>query len=431
MPHILYQYSFTALLILSSLLTGFLPQQALADSIRQNTIISDQVDVDIQQYPAEGKSMIVWIAPDFGFRKSHQEMAELLSKKGLEIWMVDLNEALFLPRGSKAMREIDAKYVADMINVAAQKTAKNVILMSSFYGAIPVLEGARHWQLNSPDSRSLQAAILFSPALYMGVPKLGDDPQFVPIVAHTNIPIIIFQGGDHASRWQVGNLLDRLHDAGSAAYATIMPDITSLYYGDERSKSQQAYFDTVPDRINQLVNILDPLPVKAVTDKPTDIESPVNNIDISLRPYRGKVKPMPFELLDMHNDLQRIDKFEGKVTILNFWATWCPPCVEEIPSLNRLQKIMNHPDFRLVSINFAEDTETISEFTKEVEVEFPVLMDESGEVSRDWKILVLPSTYVIGPDGEIAYGVNAAINWDSPQAVQQLKKLLSSKPTSK
>ena len=388
------------------------------------TEISDQISVEIKQHPSTGQSVIVWIAPDFGFRDSHHKMAAILAESNLEVWMIDMNETLFLSRGSKAMREIDGKYIADLINSAATKTSKKVILMSGFYGAIPVLEGARYWQMNNIGKDYLQAAILFSPSLYLGVPKLGDDPQFLPIVKKTNIPIIIFQGAANASRWQVGNLVSRLHSAGSAAYLTLMPNIASLFYGDERSEDQQNYFISVPKRITQLTRILDPLPDKPVSDVTATTPVNVTSIDINLRPYQGTVKTSPIQLKDINNKAYDISSFKGKVTLLNFWATWCPPCVEEIPSLNHLQKLIDHPDFELISINYVEDTETVKAFTKNIKVEFPVLMDETGEVSRDWKILVLPSTYVIGLDGKIAYGVNAAIEWDSKQTVQQIKNLL-------
>lgn len=427
MPNQLHIHCIALLQSLTLILLGSLLTPAIAEPARVSVVISDQVDVDVLHYPAKGESVILWIAPDFGFRKSHHEMALLLANKGFEIWMIDLNEALFLSRGSKAMREIDAKYVADMINAAARKTAKKVILMSGFYGAIPTLRGARYWQMNNQQSHYLQGAILFSPALYVGVPRLGDDPEFVPVVSKTNIPLLIFQGEANASRWQVGNLLTKLHEAGSSAYVTLMPDIASLFYPDERTDKQQAYFETVPQRITQLVRIMDPLPEIPADGEETDSDGIVTGIDIDLRPYQGEARTSPFELMDINNKLYKIDDFKGKVTLVNFWATWCPPCIEEIPSLNRLQKIMNNTDFRLLSINYAEDDETVREFTREVSVEFPVLMDETGEVSRDWKILVLPSTYVIGPDGKIAFGVNAAINWDSPQTVQQLKDLLPSK----
>ena len=93
--------------------------------------------------------------------------------------------------------------------------------------------------------------------------------------------------------------------------------------------------------------------------------------------------------------------------------------------LNRLKSKMKDSNFELISINFGEGEAIIKEFLKKVNVEFPVLLDDKGRISGDWNTIVLPSTYVIGPDGKFAYAVNAAIEWDSPEVVDALKKLAS------
>jgi peroxiredoxin len=108
---------------------------------------------------------------------------------------------------------------------------------------------------------------------------------------------------------------------------------------------------------------------------------------------------------------------------VNFWASWCPPCVAEIPSLNRLREQMQELPFELISINYAESPEKIRAFLQRVSVQFPVLVDPNGKVSQQWKVIGFPSTFVIGKDGKIKYGVNAAIHWDTPEVVNTLKAL--------
>ena len=151
-------------------------------------MLSDNIDVEISHYAAQGDYLVLWIAPGYGFRKGQFEMASLLSRQGLETWLVDLNETLFLSRGSNAMRQLSGQYVAELISRAHQRSGKKIILLSSFYGAIPVLRGARNWQLSSPGAPSLLGAILFSPALYSRVPALGKDPDYLPIADASNLP---------------------------------------------------------------------------------------------------------------------------------------------------------------------------------------------------------------------------------------------------
>lgn len=80
--------------------------------------------------------------------------------------------------------------------------------------------------------------------------------------------------------------------------------------------------------------------------------------------------------------------------------------------------------FEIISINYAGDKNTILEFMKDVNVEFPVLLDHNGDFAKRSNVIVFPSTFVIDKNGEIKYGVNAAIEWDDPELIRILKSLL-------
>ena len=85
---------------------------------------------------------------------------------------------------------------------------------------------------------------------------------------------------------------------------------------------------------------------------------------------------------------------------------------------------MSNLPFELISINYAEEQETILEFLKKVKVEFPVLLDKNGGFAKKWHVITYPSTFVIDKKGKIKYGVNAAIEWDDPEVVEKIKSLL-------
>ena len=85
---------------------------------------------------------------------------------------------------------------------------------------------------------------------------------------------------------------------------------------------------------------------------------------------------------------------------------------------------MKGKPFELISVNYAESEQRVKAFLKKVDVDFPVLLDETGRVSAKWNVLVYPSTFVISPNGKITHGVNGAILWDSPEVVQQLNELM-------
>ena len=85
---------------------------------------------------------------------------------------------------------------------------------------------------------------------------------------------------------------------------------------------------------------------------------------------------------------------------------------------------MKGKPFQLISINYAESSEQINQFMKKVKVDFPVLLDSDGAISTKWKVVAYPSTFVIGTDGKIHYGVNAAIHWDTDKIIRQLEGLM-------
>jgi len=172
--------------------------------------------------------VLLWSAPSFGLRAGQQRMARLMAEQGIEVWQFDLADALFLPRGSGTMRQIEGKYVADLIEYAHAETGKQVLLTSSSYGAIPLLRGARAWQLRSPARPYLLGAMLFSPNLYSTIPPLGLEPEYEPIVDATNIPVYILQGSDNANRWQLPRLVSRLEAGGSHFGGDLCPSPAEL-----------------------------------------------------------------------------------------------------------------------------------------------------------------------------------------------------------
>ena len=91
--------------------------------------------------------------------------------------------------------------------------------------------------------------------------------------------------------------------------------------------------------------------------------------------------------------------------------------------MNRLKMKMSDFPFELISINYAEDSQTILDFMKEVNVEFPVLLDPEGNFAKQWQVITYPSTFVIDTQGKIKYGVNAAIEWDDPEFIEKIKSL--------
>lgn len=129
-------------------------------------------------------------------------------------------------------------------------------------------------------------------------------------------------------------------------------------------------------------------------------------------------------LKDLDGREHRLADYRGKVVVVNFWATWCDPCREEMPAFNRLKAKMGDARFAIVAVNMAEGEGRIGEFLKRVSVDFPILLDRDGAVSKAWRVRVLPYTVVLGPDARIRYTALGELDWDAPEIEMKLRQLL-------
>jgi peroxiredoxin len=143
----------------------------------------------------------------------------------------------------------------------------------------------------------------------------------------------------------------------------------------------------------------------------------------SLTPLPGAIPAPDFELMDTDGRLHRLSDYRGKTVILNFWTTWCPPCREEIPSMNRAWRQLGQEDVVILAVNMGEDEDTIFVFTADYPAEFPLLLDRDGAVIAQWPVKGLPTTYVIAPDGSIAYRPIGGRNWDDSDIMDTLRAL--------
>ena len=91
----------------------------------------------------------------------------------------------------------------------------------------------------------------------------------------------------------------------------------------------------------------------------------------------------------------------NEVTLVNFWATWCPPCRKEIPDLNRIYGEFRKRGVEILAVNLQEDPETVKTFVRENKMEFPILFDNEGKVGRNYQIYYIPTTFVLDNSGRI------------------------------
>lgn len=131
-----------------------------------------------------------------------------------------------------------------------------------------------------------------------------------------------------------------------------------------------------------------------------------------------------FNIKTVDGRLVNSNSLRGKVVLINFWATWCGPCKEEMPTLQRLKQIFGPDEFELVAITTDQQRAAIQAFVKELGLEFPILLDETKDISSAFGVRGLPTTVVIDQQGRLRGRAVGPRVWDSPDAVALIKSLM-------
>ncbi|MDX2505640.1 MAG: TlpA disulfide reductase family protein [Gammaproteobacteria bacterium] len=130
-----------------------------------------------------------------------------------------------------------------------------------------------------------------------------------------------------------------------------------------------------------------------------------------------------FTLQDMEGVSHQLSDYKGKPVIINFWATWCPPCRAEMPSMERAWSKIKEQGIAMLAVNVGEDEDTIFTFLGDYPANFTILLDSSGETAEQWPVKGLPTTFVLSPDGKIAYRAIGGREWDDEKLLEQIRQL--------
>lgn len=400
------------------------PSNAHAETI---SVVDDNgTEIIIEQMQADGDLLVIWLIDHDEERTMFETMLQNVHKAGTSIWRVDLLDAYFLPRSSENIRTLSGEGVAVLIKEAMRRTNKKILLAAYDRMPLPLLRGMHLWQSNNtPDSR-LTGAILFYPNLFGPPPDAGHAPELDPIVYATNLPVTIFQPENGTHRWRLPQLMDAFWDAGAPAYSYIVPEVRDWFFMHESGKSPAEDVATakVPMLIHSFAEHMGKYPVP---NQPLQIpnQAKTEKTIYSLKPLAQKIDVPPYELYDISGKRFNANNKTGQVKLISFWASWCPPCVEELPSMNRLLKHYADKPFEIISIDFRESKEDIRAFLKDVPVDFPVLLDSDGKTSLAWKVFSFPSSFLVDHNNHIRYSVNRAIDWDNEEVYQIIDQMIS------
>lgn len=118
-----------------------------------------------------------------------------------------------------------------------------------------------------------------------------------------------------------------------------------------------------------------------------------------------------------------LDQYRGRVVLVNFWASWCPPCRKEFPSLSRVRKLFKPSEFEVLAVNVGEEPDFAFSFAGITD--FPVLFDRDSKAVAAWGVQGLPTTFLVNRKGQLAYRAAGGREFDDPDIVSAIRQLLS------
>ena len=129
-------------------------------------------------------------------------------------------------------------------------------------------------------------------------------------------------------------------------------------------------------------------------------------LQTTLTEIRPRIAAPSLALTDMDDKPVSLAAFKGKVVLVNFWATWCPPCRREFPSMERLRRKLAAEDFVVLGVDVGEDPDTISAFvsTLDLQPEFPIVLDRDSTALSAWPVRGLPTTFIVDRQGRLVEG---------------------------
>lgn len=136
----------------------------------------------------------------------------------------------------------------------------------------------------------------------------------------------------------------------------------------------------------------------------------------------------PLQALDLQGKVWRLADLRGRAVVLNFWATWCPPCRAEMPSLQQLAEIYGPEQLVVLAVNVGESVRRINQFVQASGLSVPVLLDPRSEIAQAWGADALPTTVLIDGKGRPRQRVRGEVDWTSREAAALVEPLLRRKP---
>jgi len=403
-------------------------QNSYADNVLREELelsLSSEAEITITKF-GDGGSRVLWIPSEYGFNENkHYALAEALSKQQHEVWLTRLHESYFIPPGRSSYTKIPVGDVAELIQKILIKDDRKLFVLATGRGAALLLLALDQWRNETGGSERLAGLVLIQPNLQAKTPTPGEAMDYLSVVDNSQYPVYILQPKKSNKVYYLQDLVSRLSSGGSKVYMQIIDGAGDGYHVRSNASDAEVKLSMeLPLKISKAINRLGKTRVSVDSERKRFSDSwEITPVPESIVPYPTNALAPVLELSDTEGNEHKLDDYRGKVVVLNFWASWCPPCIDEIPSLERLQNAFSKNKLLVLTLNIGEEKNEIETFMKKLSTKLPVLLNLDGSTVKRWKVIAFPTTFIIDREGRIAYAYFGGLEWDAPDVVKQLQKL--------
>ena len=144
------------------------------------------------------------------------------------------------------------------------------------------------------------------------------------------------------------------------------------------------------------------------------------------KPIDEPISAPPLHLPAVDGVVYDLAELQGRVVLVNFWATWCPPCRQEMPSMERLHRQLESRGLTILAVDVGEDADTVVAFTSQLEPAptFPILLDPDSTATQEWRVKGLPTSFVVDTKGKLVMRAEGGTEFDEPELIERLRTYL-------